>query len=601
MMAVPQCSGKTTSVVLSAIEHAIHHRQINPMYIAANADLANTVWQQKIRRSLEANQKLKSLIFVNDDEGGNRLQRNFTNGTCLYVAGSESVGNLSAKTSPVVIFDDVQASGTIPGFGHPADYAATRTGAYPLDEVTLAYLGTAGRFEDWLYVALSASAYYLPFVPCLACGTYQLVEFSRFQFSHDSVESAKVDTWMSCANPECSHHITFTELPEMLSRHVWVSTPSGVDWVMEPMPGGTRVDLKTADIYPETARNTNVAGFWSNAFYWPFGRTWGEWAVEWITRQSENDATEKMKDWGQNVEGRPYKEPEIDEEKLQEAEIGTHCEGTGYAAKTIPAAADLVFVTVDTQSGYIYWLVRAWQRATGSSWLVDMGTFGKRIMGKSDLAIGERRRTLISGALSECDAMCRRGWDVVSADGSVVGHREIDIGAIDRGFEPDIVAFWWQNSHRTKWLLIKGLPAGSKGSMWPAKPAIDKRGRPYRDVDVNQAKHLLRSLLRIPYGENGFQALPSTGLHANTMRAYARHMTSERFDRTAKNPKFETIKPGTRNHLWDCETYGVCLAVACGVRMPSLEGSPNPATTNSYPVRESSGNSERKGSWKIGR
>lgn len=569
-MCSPQAAGKTQAVAIPVLLHAIEHRSTSAMYIASNADLGNTQWKAKILPAMEASPALKKLIPEERDEGGNRLQRLFTNGTSLHIGGSESVGNLSGKTSPVVVCDDVQAYGTLPGFGHPADYAATRTGSFAAEDVTLIYIGTAGTVEDWLYRALSASAYYLPFVPCLGCGTFQLVEFDRFQFDHDDVDAAMADTWMRCANADCDHRITFAELPEMLVRHVWVSTPADADWVMSPMAGGTWVDLADQAVYPETGRNTNVAGFWASAFYWPFGQTWNQRAAEWIGRRGDPD---RMKDWQQNIENRPWKEPEIDEERLTEAEITEHGRDTGYAARTIPADADLVLCTVDVQSGYVYFVVRAWNRTTGSSWLVDMGTFGRPIKGESEQTNEQRRRVMITQALDELDAFCREGWDIVGPGGEVVGNREIDAGAIDIGYEPDIVASWWRAKHRGRWMMIRGAKAGTKGSLWPLKPSLNKRQMPYREIDVNQAKHLVRALQRIAAGQPGYQAMPSTGIHVNTLRAYARHMTSERFNRTRDNPRWETVQKGTRNHLWDVEVYNVCLAVGRGVKVRGLESS----------------------------
>jgi hypothetical protein len=72
--------------------------------------------------------------------------------------------------------------------------------------------------------------------------------------------------------------------------------------------------------------------------------------------------------------------------------------------------------------------------------------------------------------------------------------------------------------------------------------------------------------MRVPLGEPGHWHMPESGLHANTLRAYARHMASERFDPDAQ----KWIAEGA-NHAWDCETYNVCAAVACGVKLPGAE------------------------------
>jgi phage terminase large subunit GpA-like protein len=569
IMTAPQAFGKTQAAALPALLYALLHRRVSVAYVAANLNLAVTQWVRKIKPAMLADRALGQLLHVNTDLGGSKGRRDFTNGTSLHCAGADSAGALSGYTVPVVVCDDVQSyPTTLPGFGHPADLAWKRVGAYPAEEQTKVAIGTAGTEEDYLWRSMLTSAYYCPFVPCLGCDTFQLLEWDRLVFDADDPAVAREGTYLACALDGCEHRIVFDELPEMLSRHLWVSCPPGEDWIVKPPAGGVIIDPGSAAVYPETARNTNVAGFWGNALYWPLGETWGNRTAEYVGIRGDPDM---LKDHQQNVRVIPYREPEVDEERLTEEEIATHITD-GYAARTVPETADVVTCTVDVQSGYVYYLVRAWRRADGTSWLIDLGTVGKPLRNILDEADRRHRRAAgINMGLDTVDAKCRAGWPRVKPGGEVVGQIQLKRGLVDRGFEADIVAGWWLAKHRGVWSLIKGQKAGTKGALWPPRPKRDPRNRPYRYVDVNQAKHILRKLLRIGIGEPGYWHMPREGIHVNTLRAYYRHLASERFNRELRIPRWEKITEGLANHFLDDETYQISAALSCGVRLVGLE------------------------------
>jgi hypothetical protein len=570
LMTAPQAFGKTQCAALPTLLYALRYREVSVLYCAANLNLAVTQWRRKIEPAMRAEPTLAALIHENPDKGGRTTRRDFTNETSLHCAGADSVGALSGFTVPVVICDDLQAyPASLPGFGSPADMAFDRSGAYPSEQVTHIGIGTAGAVDDYLWRSMAASALFCPFVPCLTCGTYQLLEFNRLQFDQENVEAARADTWLACAEPDCSHHITFDELPEMLGEHLWVSCPSDADWITKPTEGGVLLaDVRAASVYPDTRRNTSHAGFWCNALYWSLGMTWGERAVEWLGCKGDPTAEQ---DHQQNVRVVPWQEPEIDEEKLTEEEVLSHI-APGYPAGTVPVDADCVTCTNDVHAGYVWYIIRAWQKSTGTSWLVDMGTEGRPIRNVQDEADRRARRAAtIPAALDAVDAKCRVGWERIKPDGEIVGRIGLTLGLIDRGFEPDIIGGWWLRHHGGVWHLIRGLEAGKEGSLWPRKPQRDPRGRPYRKVAVNAAKHAVRRCMRVPVGEPGHWHMPASGLHANTQRAYARHMASERFDKTRPTPAWVKITPGVANHAWDDEAYQICAAVACGVKLPGAE------------------------------
>lgn len=557
MVASPQSSGKTSHAI-NALLYSLHWLNRDVGYVHANAAKAEALYAKKIAPAIAGRRELADLIPRSRDDIGTREAKRFTNGCTFYVTGSESVADLSGWTAPAMFFDDVHAMPPeIGSVGHPVEFAERRAAAYPPAERLMICAGQASDVDSWLWRSMVASSCWTLWLPCPACGRYQMLDWRRMVFDASSVESAAADCRLRCA-ADCGHKISHDELPGMLERYRWVSMPTELDPANPPaeIPAGSQD-------YPETARPALDAGFWWSALAWPLV-PWSRHAAECVAAAGKPD---EQRAFCQHTLAIPYRAPEIDEERLDEAEL-RNLETPDYVAKTVPQGADLVLVTVDVQSGYVYWLARAWRRSDGATWLVDLGTVGKPLKGASEENRHARRAAGITAGLDAVDEMAREGWPP-SLGGDRVG---MYAGAIDRGFEADIVSGWWSVKGRGRWYLVRGGHGGGRSSLWPARPRQDSRGRPYREIDVNQAKHLIRKLMRIGPGDPGHWHIPSDGLHANTLRAYYRHLASERFRRDVRTPRWEKIEPGMANHFWDCEVYQVCLAVAAGVQFQVQSG-----------------------------
>lgn len=567
-MTAPQAFGKTQCAAVPVLLYALAYRRVSTFYVAANAQLAVTQWRKKIEPAMKADPLLAQLFYANPDFGGTKERRDFTNGTSLHMTGSESVGSLSGFTAPVGICDDVQAyPDNLVRFGHPADYATSRTEAFPSESVTLVFMGTAGTVEDWLWRSLNSSTFYCPFVPCPRCQTYQLIEFERMVFDTEDPQAAVADTWMRCANPDCTHHIVFDELPAMLGQHLWVSMPPDAQWITKPPESGVRIDLEAAEVYPDTARNTNEAGFWCNAFYWPLGKTWGDRAAEWIGLRGDPD---KEKTWQQNIVVRPWEEPELDEDRLTPELVAEH-KTDGHHHQTVPAEADTVTITCDVHARFLYYIVRAWRRRDGETWLVDAGSLGVHGPEKgerlSETEQEVRVGAAIQEALNDLWDMEHKGWP----HGSSIIHARYVI--IDGGYRPDAVGPFCMRAGLGKWRMIKG--EAGKRPILPPKVSRPQRGYPMWFIGVDPAKHKLRDLMSIPRGRPGYWHAYSD----KDLASYDRHMASERWE-ARTNTKGQDVmswckvKNAGPNHWWDCETYGIAAAMMADVR---LLGEPEPA------------------------
>lgn len=587
----PQTAGKTMTITLIILSTLFQHGT-SVLYHTPAATLSQAVWMKKIAPALLADRDLRRLIILDRDLAGTKEQRNFTNGTTLYVRGSESRAALAGVTATVVIADDVQAMQTLPEGDHPVDLARERAGSFEHGEGRYLLAGQPGMVDDYLSVKLFGGAFYVPMLPCPHCGLYQMLEWERMVYPDDP-EAALTETHMQCARQDCDYKLRSRELGRMLPRHKWVSNPPGVNWVTgkhdgegalraEKLAEGLRgvgvADLNDVAVYPETERRTTSAGFWRSAFYWAWSN-WGGLAQQYL--ESAGNPTALI-NFQKARRGVPYKPPEIDEEKLDQAEIATHVR-PGYAAGTVPSWCDVVTVTVDVQSGYVYYLVRGWRKADGESALIQLGTFGRPLSGRDESKEERQQRRVagITAGLDEVLELCAPGWEVVEEERDQENERAGEQGAaavppkiiyaglglVDRGYEPNTVGMWWRTKGCGLFKMIKGQKAGQKADLWPLRAELDKRKRPMRFVNVNEAKTILRRLLRILPSQPGYWHMPEYGIHPNTLRAYYRHIASERWNNTLAIPRWEPVDGIRANHFLDCEAYQVSAAIACGVRL----------------------------------
>jgi hypothetical protein len=575
IMGSPQASSKT-ALVINLILSTLVQDRANVFYHNASATAAQDVWRKKIAPALLAAQAagksaLGDLLPLDREEAGTRERRDFANGTCLYMRGSDSRAALAQATAMVTIGDDVQAMGTLPEGDHPADVGMERADAYPREQRRHIHLGQPGMVEDYLSRELFTSTFYMPFVPCLRCRTHQLIEWPRMQYDATDPAMALADTRMKCANGDCDHLLSHDELPAMLADHRWVSTPPKENWVLNPMPGGTWVKLSKAAVYPETDRKTTVCGFWRSALYWMFAA----WAMQAVRAIEAVGHPEQQINVQKRILAIPWKEPEEDTGALT-AEMMAEHQQAGHRHGKVPKAADLLTVTADVHNAFIYYIVRAWTRATGDSWLIDAGTIGVHGPRKDEqLSDAQRAARIGSGirrALDDLWMMCEKGWPVVGKPGE---RMHPTLGLVDGRYRPDAV---WQfcvrrntGLGRRAWQMIFGK-SSSQGAkaIWPKKPHRTK-GRVYREINVDEAKHVLREVLTIPVDRPGAWHTYSD----QDLEAYHRHMIAEHFvvrRRGGKDVKVWEKREGAgANHWWDCEVYEIPAAIACGVKLPGID------------------------------
>lgn len=545
VVAPPQTGGKTDCAAINPILKALHYDRRDCLYVSASANKAYDQWHKKFKPALAANNRLSELIDVDREQGGTRERRDFANGASLFLAGAESVSNLSGSTIPVIVCDDVQAMpANIATLGHPVEVAIRRGQALPEEMRTVVILGTAGSGEGYLWLSLKKSTWFKPYIPCLRCGQYQRLDWSRAVISENG-KGPKLT--INCVRPECGHSITQTEVSDSLMLMKWVGEGQEIS-----RDGNVHGDLAT----------TSVAGFWWNALYWPYV----SWATHAREYQDGRGNPDKERSFCQDILCQPYEPPDEDENAITVAQLAEH--EIGYSRGQAPSGVEVVTLTVDVHDRFLYYVVRGWNKETGESWLIDAGTKGVHGPKDGEAMVPRRKEAevgfAIRRALEDVWDMERKGWP---SGGSMV-HAEVVL--TDGGYRPDAVNTFCLKANLSsplrKWHMVRGeSTTRAIKPIWPRIPIVTKKGHVYRAINVDEAKHRLRELLAIPAGRPGAWYTYSD----ISLEAYHRHLVSEHFVEVKSARKI--VKAWVKregagpNHWLDCETYQIAAAIAAGV------------------------------------
>lgn len=600
VMGAPQRSSKT-ELVVNLMLWTIDQQRANVFYQNATGEVARDVWKKKIAPAIEKSPALTDLIADDREEAGVKERRDFTNGTSLFVRGSESRAALASATAPLTVSDDVQAMNRLPEGDHPADLAMERADAYPADQRRHIQLGQPGMIDDYLSMTLFASAFFVPLVPCPQCGQYQMLLGDRLVYDRSDPTAALHDTWMRCADESCTCQIRDGNLPAMLAEHRWVSVPPKENWVVktspdvvsikgtgtvsrvresEPVPVAPSQKGACTPSYPYTDRKTTVCGFWRSAFYWPM-TSWGALAVQAI----EADANPDQKiNYQKRIACVPYQPPKIDEDALEPDDIKAHATDA-HRWGTVPAAAGVqdglgdVVLTADVQAGYLWYLAWAWHRATGTAWLIECGRFGSRVDPAKITDQRERHaawRVGVARALEKLWTKEAQGWPVIGPGGAIVAQKvRATRCLIDCRFLRDTVQLACKRFNggrwRGRWLPVVGsqAKAASRVPVWPGIGRGQrevKTNRWYWEINVNRSKLYLRSLLSIPPGSDG--ALNLAGDMPDKPRDwFCKHVCAEEWDES----RGKWVQVSKENHLLDCAAEQVAGAMACKTRLSWLD------------------------------
>lgn len=576
IVASPQ-KGKTEGGIINPLLYALFALHLDAMYMNTSLNNADGIWHKKIKPAILAS--FPEAFGLPREQLGRRQLRHFANsaGASLFVNGAESAGNLAADSIPVVLCDDVDDYPTdLDGKGHPCDLAFKRADAYAREDRILVEAGTISTRQRRAWKRFEQGTQFRPYVPCPACGTWQLIDHQRMVFDPASVHRTRKNTWMRCLNDDCAYKIRDRHVGPMLARHVWVgrdqriegnaiigklpvsSDDGASEWSVEIIPGVTRFGLH----HPESS----ICSFWYNAFYWPEA-SWGDLMERWITSRGDPDAE---KEWQIHVAVEPWEDPDADFDRITEQELAEHVVDF-YALGTVPDGVDVITLAADVGDYAIHWSAQGWSR-DGRTWLIDFGKIKvAQPRGRKNMAPEEADAWSEAAIPKALDALWKiedEGWK--TSGGTRMNAR---LCGVDMGWRPDTIGGWVARRRSRKWVSVRGSKLDD-APMAPRRITRTQRTYPRLELGVYQGKLLLRDRLRIPRGGHGYWNFGA----GKKLDTYFKHLASEELvtetDRLGNNKRVWK-KTGGANHWWDCAVYSLCLGLVCGVCLLGEEAKPH--------------------------
>ncbi len=553
--------GKTDAAIINPMLYFLFHLHVNCLYVMPSLDKCKALYETKIGRAI-ANSESLSHQLLDREHGGTTSLRHYLCGRSLHMAGASSAGALASITVPKVFADEVdEFEPDVGGRGHPSDQAFKRTNAFPPSQRSQVEASTVTTTDGRIWRRWLAGTQFVPLVPCIECGTYQLlsrngaessprddVVASTLVFDESTALNERDGVHMRCGG--CERAMPQTELPVMLSRFRWVGAGQSVD------TDGTVVG---------TLPPTRVASFWYSAFYWP----WDEWealANEYVESRGDPD---KEREFQIHIDVIPWEDAEQDADRLTPEIVATHATDV-HKYQTVPVAADLVTLTADVHDRFIYYDARAWRKDDGESWLVDAGTIGVHGPKKQEKLTEDEKRSrvghAIEAALDELFAMEAEGWKIV---GTPDVRMNAKVVLIDGGYRNDAVGYFCHLRGQRKWRMTRGFDGARP--IVPKTFSRNRKGYHEWHIGVDSSKHKLRDLLRTPRGQSGYWHTYAD----RDLKSYHRHLSSEEWVPVQRAGREKMMwlkrKDSGPNHWWDCEVLQVAAAMMSRVSFPGTK------------------------------
>ena len=375
----------------------------------------------------------------------------------LLLTGANSPASLSQISIDNSCLDDL-AKWDISNMGDPELMAESRSRAMPDAKI---FKISTPLIEPGCRITRSFrdGSQEMPYVPCLHCGTYQILEPENFL--------ANIDP----ANPDDAH-FTCSSCGSVIEEFHRQEMLAGFEW---------------RGHNPSAAKEHRSFWIWSAYSYL---QSWPQIAREWLKAKGDpasektfwNDALGKA--FEMRGDGRPWEE------------LAARAAKSDYARGTVPKGELILTLGIDVQTDRVEYQVLAhgerYQR-----FVVDVGTVGKHI------SEADCQRNL--------DLLLERKWP------NTFGHSlGISLAAIDAGFSTDDVLGYVRRHGPSKLIAVRGMPGDTVPRISLVRRERDeKRGtilkfsKRFYNVGVNNFKFsLYKDLAKDSPEAPGFISFP---------------------------------------------------------------------------------------------
>lgn len=332
------------------------HHSTNIIFCIDNAKEVKKITRKRVIPLVKSVKSLGSVMPANDRQL--TTETLYLKGRTVYMAGAQSVSQVTNKTASLVGADEVDqfeefASGEANALEHLRDRVMDVPGSKGL------YGGKPRNEEDILWQEFLTGTRHRLFVPCPHCGTKQLLEFKNLRFNHCrdeegqfDLEAVARDTYYQCADPACRQQEHGGRIDErhkaaMLAGREWRQTNFGQD---EHKPEPRKMSVHINQLYSLRPKIT-----------------WAAIALHFIKAQKKGGRA--LAHFFRTRLGEPYREKQtvIKGEMVRALAIGST-----YAHGQCPVLPVLVVMAVDVQIDVKKWSKVAFL-SDGTAFIVDYG------------------------------------------------------------------------------------------------------------------------------------------------------------------------------------------------------------------------------------
>lgn len=232
------------------------HYSTNAIFCIDNAKEVKKISKKRIIPLVKSVAALGDVVPDNDRQL--TAETLFLKGRTLYMAGAQSIGQVTNKSASIVVADELDqfrefASGEANSLEHLRDRIMDVPNAKGI------FGGKPRNAEDILWSEYLTGTRHRMFVPCPHCGLKQTLDFKQLKFDHCRDEDGSFvldrverETYYECVNPECRHEgphfgrIEESHKAWMLGRREWRQTNLGQD---EDKPEPKKMSVQTSQMY----------------------------------------------------------------------------------------------------------------------------------------------------------------------------------------------------------------------------------------------------------------------------------------------------------------------------------------------------------------
>jgi phage terminase large subunit GpA-like protein len=493
-----------SELLLNMLGYIIHYAPGPAMLVQPTVELAKRFSRQRIASLIENTRVLAERVSDprERDSGNTILAKEFPGGVLVATGANSSVG-LRSMPARYLLMDEVDAyppsastgaAGTEEG--DPVDLAIRRTSTFANRQIAMVSTPTIAEVSriEQAYQESDQRKYY---VPCPACGTFQVLRWAQVKWP----ERKPAEAWYDCER--CHDRIADHHKPEMLARGQWRGEAPG---------------------------DGETAGFWLNGLYSPW-TMWGQLAKDFLRARK---SPERMQTFTNTVLAETFQQAGATKTDASEL-LGRR---QPYRTDImLPAGVVLITLGADLQADRIELEIVGWGRDEESwslAYIVLVGDPAQRDLWDA-----------FDQVLSlQFDHPCGREFEIAAA-------------CVDSGFHPSIVQSFCSERVRRraapKLYPIKG--AAGQRPIWPRMHSKSKDNRPLWVIGVDAAKEALYARLKITEPGPGFCHFPISDQYDI---GYFEQLTAEtcrvRYSKGFAHREW-IKKTGVRNEALDARCY----------------------------------------------